>query len=39
VRHRDGGLYEEKVIVQHRLAGATPSCVIYSNYGQPYRLE
>jgi hypothetical protein len=39
VRHRDGGLYEEKIIVQHRLAGSAPSCVIYSIYGQPYRLE
>jgi hypothetical protein len=39
VRHRDGGLYEEKVIVQHRLTGLTPSCVVYGPYGQPYRLE
>jgi len=39
VRHRDGGLYEEKTIVQHRLTEPTPSCVIYSSYGQPYRLE
>jgi hypothetical protein len=39
VRHRDGGLYDEKIIVQHRLTGSAPSCVIYSIYGQPYRLE
>jgi hypothetical protein len=39
VRHRDGGEYEEKTIVQHRLAGPTPSCVVYSTYGQAYRLE
>ena len=39
IRHRDGGLYEEKTIVQHRLTGAEPSCVIYSVYGQAYRLE
>jgi hypothetical protein len=39
VRRRDGGLYEEKIIVQHRLSGATPSCVVYAPYGQPYRLE
>jgi hypothetical protein len=39
VRHRDGGLYDEKIIVQHRLTGSAPSCVIYSPYGQPYRLE
>ncbi len=39
IRHRDGGLYEEKTIVQHRLTGPTPSCVIYSVYGQAYRLE
>jgi hypothetical protein len=39
VRHRDGKLYEEKTIVQHRLTGGTPSCVIYSNYGTPYPLD
>jgi hypothetical protein len=39
VRHHDGGLFEEKTIVQHRLGGATPSCVVYSNYGEAYRLE
>ena len=39
VCHRDGGLYDEKVIVQHRLTGSAPSCVIYSPFGQPYRLE
>ncbi len=39
VRHRSGGLYEEKFIVQHRLAGAAPSCVIAAPYGAPYRLE
>ena len=39
VRHRDGWLYEEKTIVQHRLTGSAPSCVIYSPFGQPYRLE
>ena len=39
VRRRDGGLYEEKIIVQHRLAGSTPRAVIYSPYGHPYRLE
>jgi len=39
VRRRDGGLYEEKIIVQHRLTGATPSCVVYAPYGQAYRLE
>jgi hypothetical protein len=39
VRHGDGRLYEEKIIVQHRLDGLTPTCVIYSNYGTPYRLD
>jgi hypothetical protein len=39
VRRRDGVPYEEKTIVQHRLAGSVPSCVVYSRYGQPYRLE
>jgi hypothetical protein len=39
VRRRDGGLYEEKIIVQHRLTGTTPSCVVYAPYGQAYRLE
>jgi hypothetical protein len=39
VRRRDGGLYEEKIIVQHRPGGPEPSCVIYMPYGQPYRLE
>jgi hypothetical protein len=39
VRHRDGGLYEEKTIVQHRLTGSASSCVIYASYGQPHRLE
>jgi len=39
VRHRDGGLYEEKFIVQHRLTGAVPSCVIAGPYGAAYRLE
>ena len=39
VRHRDGGLYEEKVIVQHVLAGTTPRAVVYAPYGQPYRLD
>jgi hypothetical protein len=39
VRHRDGGLYEEKFIVQHRQFGAEPSCVIAGPYGAPYRLE
>lgn len=39
VRHRDGGLYEAKTIVQHRPGGSVPSCVIYSSYGHPYRLE
>ncbi len=38
-RHGDGGLYEEKTIVQHALAGSTPRAVIYSQYGQAYRLE
>jgi hypothetical protein len=39
-RHRDGGLYQGKVIVQHRLTGATPSCVVYAGYGlSSYRLE
>jgi hypothetical protein len=39
VRHGDGRLYEEKTIVQHRLNGSTPSCVIYSNYGASFRLD
>jgi hypothetical protein len=39
VRHRSGGLYEEKFIVQHRLAGAAPSCVIAGPYGAAYRVE
>jgi hypothetical protein len=39
VRHRDGGIYEEKMIVQHRPSGPAPSCVVYSIYGQPYRIE
>jgi hypothetical protein len=39
VRRRDGGLYEERIIVQHRPGGPEPSCVIYMPYGQPYRLE
>lgn len=39
VRRRDGGLYEEKIIVQHILTGSTPRAVIYAPYGQPYRLE
>jgi hypothetical protein len=39
VRRRDGGLYEEKIIVQHRPGGTEPSCVIYMPYGQPYRLD
>lgn len=39
VRRNNGGLYEEKTIVQHRLAGPVPSCVVYAPYGQPYRLD
>jgi hypothetical protein len=39
VRRRDGGLYEEKIIVQHLLAGSIPRAVVYAPYGQPYRLE
>ena len=39
VRHGDGKLYQEKTIVQHRLNGPTPSCVIYSNYRTSYRLD
>jgi hypothetical protein len=39
VRRRDGGLYEEKIIVQHRPGVPEPSCVIYMPYGQAYRLE
>ena len=39
VRHRDGGLYEAKMIVQHRPGGDVPSCVVYASYGHPYRLE
>jgi len=39
VRCRDGGLYEEKIIVQHRPGSPEPSCVIYMPYGQPYRIE
>jgi hypothetical protein len=39
VRHGDGGLYEEKTIVQHLLVGSTPRAVIFSQYGQAYRLE
>lgn len=39
VRQRDGALYEEKFIVQHRLTGAVPSCVIAAPYGTRYRLE
>jgi hypothetical protein len=35
----DGLRDEEKIIVQHRLTGATPSCVVYAPYGQAYRLE
>jgi hypothetical protein len=39
VRRRDGGLYEEKIIVQHRLAGSAQRAVIYAPYGHPYRLD
>jgi hypothetical protein len=39
VRQRDGALYEEKFIVQHRLTGPVPSCVICAPYGTRYRLE
>jgi hypothetical protein len=39
VRHRDGGLDDEKTILQHRLTGSVPLCVIYSIHGQAYRLE
>jgi hypothetical protein len=39
VRHRSGGLYEEKFIVQHRLMGAVPSCVVAGPYGSAFRLE
>jgi hypothetical protein len=38
-RHRDGHLYEQKFIVQHRLDGAVPSCVVYASHGDAYRLE
>lgn len=39
IRQRDGGLYEEKFIVQHRLSGADPSCVVYAPYGARYRVD
>jgi hypothetical protein len=39
VRHRSGGLYEEKFIVQHRLVGADSSCVVAGPYGAAYRLQ
>jgi hypothetical protein len=39
VRQRDGALYEEKFIVQHRLTGTVPSCAIYAPYGTRYLLQ
>jgi hypothetical protein len=39
VRHGDGHVYEQKMIVQYRSLESAPSCVLYSGYGTPYRLD
>jgi len=40
VRHKDGRLYEHKIIVQiRRGAGRDFSCVVYGPYGVPYPVE
>jgi hypothetical protein len=36
VRHRDGGLYGEKIIVQVRPAADGARCVVFAPYGRPY---
>jgi hypothetical protein len=39
VRHRNGKIYEEKMIIQFRPPEKAASCVVYSGYGVPYQLE
>jgi hypothetical protein len=36
VRHRDGSLYDEKIIVQIRPAADGARCVVFAPYGRPY---
>lgn len=39
VRHRDGNIYEQKMIIQFRPSEIAPSCVVYGPYGAAYRIE